>query len=289
MSVRCLDFEAIDGCNQTVSATEDARVTQSVLTLEESCEDYVGRTLIVEPHSGYGWRHPNGGPFGEHGVPTPFHTRIERVYSYKGERRGVLARVNEAGFVYDGYWLVSMNRHLGEWNFTDRPAHYNLLICPEEPVEGKEEDSPEFGELWPVWHLRGQPQASGFGRIAESLQCCADYDAQRDTEARHGSQSADSPSFRYVGTVRLPEGIGNPSDSVTDSRAPPADGELRWVATVFALATLGLLGYAIAGPDTAGLVFPFRTKGQFALGMGVVFVVWTALAVANWGAWFRKK
>jgi hypothetical protein len=153
-------------------------------TLEAACEQYVGRTVIVEPHYGFGWAHPSGGPFGHGGAPPPFHLRIERVYSYQGNRRGVVARVTEPGFVYDGFWLVSMTRHLGVWNFTDRPATYNLLLCPDEPVEGKPQDRPEYSELWPVWHLRGQPQASGYGRIAESLECCAAYDARREAEAR---------------------------------------------------------------------------------------------------------
>ena len=82
-----------------------------------------------------------------------------------------------------------MTRHLGVWNFTDRPAAYNLLLCPEEPAEGKEEDSPEYGKLWPVWHLRGQPQASGFGRIAESLACCAADDALREAARQQQTQA----------------------------------------------------------------------------------------------------
>lgn len=176
-------------------------------TLEAACDEYLGRTLIVEPHYGYGWSHPPSGPFGDHGVPTPFHLRVERVYSYKGERRGVVARVTEPGFVYDGFWLVSMTRHVGVWNFTDRPATYNLLLCPEEPVEGKEEDSPEYGKLWPVWHLRGQPRANGFGRIAESLQCCAEYEGQ-DAEAEQGATGDGGRVFRFAGTVRLEHGPG---------------------------------------------------------------------------------
>jgi len=170
-------------------------MAESVSALEAACEEYAGRTLIVEPLYGYGWCHPPGGPFGDHGTPTPFHIRVERLYTYKGERRGVLARVTEPGFVYDGFWLVSMTRHLGEWNFTDRPANYNFLLCPEEPVEGKEEDSPEYGKLWPVWQLKGHPHASGFGRIAETLECCADYDAKRQSTDVRGD-------FRYVGTLR---------------------------------------------------------------------------------------
>lgn len=135
---------------------------------------------------------------------------MERVYSYQRERRRILARITQSGLVYDGFWLVSMTRHLGEWNFTDRPANYNLLLCPTEPVEGKLEDSPEYGKLWPVWHLRGHPRASGFGRIAESLQWCADYDAKRDAEvkqhAKQGTAAVGGSSFRYVGTIRLERG-----------------------------------------------------------------------------------
>lgn len=155
-----------------------------VSTLEAACEQYVGRALFVEPHYGFGWVHPPGSPFG-HGATPPFRVRVERVYSYQSQRRGIVARVTEPGFVYDGFWLVSTTRHLGVWNFTDRPATYNLLLCPEEPAEGKPEDRPEYSHLWPVWHLRGQPQASGFARIAESLECCSAYDARREAEARN--------------------------------------------------------------------------------------------------------
>lgn len=178
-------------------------MAEKISTLERVCEEYVGRTLIVEPYYGHGWYHPSGGPFGDHEIPPPFHFRIERLYSYKGEGRGVLAHVTEPGFVYHGFWLVSMTRHLGKWNFTDRPANYNLLLCPEEPIEGNEQDSPEYGQLWPVWHLRGQPQASGFGRIAESLQCCGDYEARLDTEGEEIALTDGGRVFRFAGTVRL--------------------------------------------------------------------------------------
>ena len=174
-------------------------------TLEDACDQYAGRTLIVQPHSGYGWVHQEGKPFMENGgVPTPFRLNVLRIYLYKGERRGVLARITEPGFLYDGYWLVSMTRHKGIWNFTDRPATYNLLICPEEPVEGKVEDSLDQSELWPVWHLQGYPHVSGFGRIAETLQWCADYDAKREEEATQ--QGGGNEVFRFMGTLVLRRG-----------------------------------------------------------------------------------
>ena len=175
-------------------------------TLEVACDHYIGRKLVVEPHYGYGWVHQEGNPFAKtQGVPPPFHLRIVRIYTYNEERRGVLARITEPHFLYDGFWLVSMTRHQGLWNFTDRPANYNLLLCPEEPLEGKPEDSPDYGKLWPVWHLRGYPHASGFGRIAESLQWCADFDAKRDAKARQQAEqdaaNDGGSDVRFLGTI----------------------------------------------------------------------------------------
>lgn len=76
--------------------------------------------------------------------------------------------VAEPGFQYDRFWIVTMTRHQGTWNFTDRPGMCNVLLCPEEPLQGKPENAPGSGHLWPVWELRGSPHASGFGVVAES-------------------------------------------------------------------------------------------------------------------------
>ena len=65
------------------------------------------------------------------------------IVSIKDERRGVLACVTESGFVYDGFCQVGMARYLGVWNHTDRPATYNLSLCPDESVRSTEEDSSE--------------------------------------------------------------------------------------------------------------------------------------------------
>src|SRR5262249_25716647 len=150
----------------------------------------------------------SGGPLRPHplagagGPRPPFRLCVARVYTYKGERRGVLARVTEPGFLYDRYWLVSMTRDGGVWNFTDRPAAYNLLLCPEEPVEGKPEDAPLCAKLWPIWHLRGRPHTLGCGRIAESLQRCADYDARQQAQARQRSGPAEPPAAPDRGGIR---------------------------------------------------------------------------------------
>lgn len=169
-------------------------MAEDTSTLDAECDAYAGRMLIVEPHYGYGWTHQTGSPLPAGAVPDPFQARVVRVYSYQGERRGIVARVTQPGFAYDGYWLVSMTRHIGTWNFTDRPAHYNLLLCPEEPSQGPDADASQPGGQWPAWDLRGQPVASGFGRIAESLQYCVDDDA------RH---TAASGPFWTIGKIHL--------------------------------------------------------------------------------------
>lgn len=134
--------------------------------LAQECDASIGRVLTVQPIYGYGWYHEAkaGGPKA-YEVPEPFHVRVQRIYTYLGERRGIVGRITEPDFIYDEFWLVSMTRHVGIWNFTDRPAQSNLLICPDTPLEGAVEDAPAFGEQWPVWQLRGHPQASGFGII----------------------------------------------------------------------------------------------------------------------------
>jgi hypothetical protein len=101
--------------------------------------------------------------------------------------------------------MLSRGSAIRVWNFTERPANYNLLLCPEEPIEGKPEDSADYGRLWPVWHLQGHRHASGFGRIADSLQWCADDDAKRDAEAKHqaeqGAPADGGRDFRFLGNI----------------------------------------------------------------------------------------
>jgi hypothetical protein len=147
------------------SAQSDA--TQSDASeLEESCERYAGRTLVVEPLYGHGWRHEAGNPFADNwGVPPPFHVRVLRLYRYRGDLRGIVARISEPGFMYDGFWLVSVTRYQGTYNFTSRWTLHDLLICPEEPIEDR---SDEF-RTWPVTDPRGYPKTTGCGSIAESL------------------------------------------------------------------------------------------------------------------------
>lgn len=135
-----------------------------VSALSEECDRHVGTVLRVHPDYGYGWTHPDGSPFASHEAPQPFEIHVDEIYEYDGQRRGLVGRVTRESFYYDRFWIVSMTRHQGAWNFTTTPGKHNILLCTERPVLESPDRSAEF-KLWPRWTLRGDRQASGFGSI----------------------------------------------------------------------------------------------------------------------------
>jgi hypothetical protein len=103
-------------------------------------------------------------------VPPPFHVRVVHLFRLEGELRGVVGRITEPSFLYDELSLVGTTRLVGIWNFTDRPAVYNLEVWSEAPTEGDLEDRSEHANLGSMGFLRGHPHAYGFGQIAESAE-----------------------------------------------------------------------------------------------------------------------
>jgi len=140
--------------------------------LNESCEvQYIGRRLFVQTGYGWGWVHEPPGIFPTtHGVPPSFYVRVGHFYRYQGVLRGFLARLEEPGHVYEGFWMVCFTRVAGTYDFTANPTHYNIEICPNEPVEGDPAETPSWSLRWPTWHRSGSPNAAGFAMIAETPQ-----------------------------------------------------------------------------------------------------------------------
>jgi membrane protein implicated in regulation of membrane protease activity len=84
--------------------------------------------------------------------------------------------------------------------------------------------------------------------------------------------------------------LSDPSYSFSDFRVQLTGGRLRWFATILAVASVGLFVYLLTMGDKAELDFPVLVTGQAALwSVGIVFAVWTVIAIVNWRAWFRKK
>jgi hypothetical protein len=84
--------------------------------------------------------------------------------------------------------------------------------------------------------------------------------------------------------------ISDPSYSAADFRAQLTGGRLRWLATVFAIASIGLFVDFLIEGDKAEVYFPIRIKGRAALWtIGIAFVVWATIAFVNWKSWFRRR
>jgi hypothetical protein len=101
--------------------------------------------------------------------PSPFHVRVRALFEQEFRQlrllRGVVAVVEEAGHVCDGFSAVCITR---PWwkapaNFTDRLTHYNIQIGPNEPSPPE-----DASQLWPFWQFAGAPLYDGYGYVAQT-------------------------------------------------------------------------------------------------------------------------
>jgi hypothetical protein len=85
--------------------------------------------------------------------------------------------------------------------------------------------------------------------------------------------------------------ISDPSYCGADFRAQLSGGRLRWLATILAIASVGLFVYLLSEGEEARLDFQaLHLKGRAALWtVAVAFAIWGTIALTNWRAWFRKQ
>lgn len=109
--------------------------------LVQGSERYIGQLLLVRPIYGWGWgeSYMEGTKKKERSidVPSPFHVRVERLWSFQDVRRGVVARVEEPNCSFNGYWVTLSTRHEGSYRF-DEVNHYNITLDADEPKDGKD-------------------------------------------------------------------------------------------------------------------------------------------------------
>ena len=120
--------------------------------LDDSVLPYVGRMLEVRPFYGWGWN----GNVEEPAPPAEFMMRLVRLWSTQGERRGGVGRVEQPGHPFDGFWVVFSTRHVGTFDFADKPAHYNMSISPNVPVDRD--------DGWPAMD-GAPPHVAGYAQI----------------------------------------------------------------------------------------------------------------------------
>ena len=154
-------------------------LTEAESGLEPTCDRYFGEPVHVRPVYGHGWTHKGHGAYpGYPGVPDSFRVRVEDFYPFRNNpRRGFFATVDEPGHPFDGFGMICCTRHQGTFNFTDRPAMYNLLVCPGVPRLADLSD-PNCTEHWPVFYPSGDVFSYGFADIAESADHLAKWEAE---------------------------------------------------------------------------------------------------------------
>jgi hypothetical protein len=84
--------------------------------------------------------------------------------------------------------------------------------------------------------------------------------------------------------------VFDPSYGAADFPTQLSGGKLRWLASILAVASLGLFGFLLTEEKEAELDFPFHLKGRAAFcAVGIGFAVWFVIAVINWVSWFKKN
>ncbi len=99
--------------------------------LDETCESYIGKFLIVYPIYGWGWE-------GNEEAPNPPHSfkfRLERIWWNEGIRRGGIGIIEDPNHKYNGFVIIFDLRHYGGFNFTTKTGQYNIEIVKSKLTE----------------------------------------------------------------------------------------------------------------------------------------------------------
>lgn len=122
------------------------------ISLDDSCELYIGKILKIEPAYGWGWGGNKEAPF----VPKPFKIRLESLWSRNGIKKGGIGVIETRGHTYFGWKVIFSTRHVGTFNFTDKIGHYNISITQQKIYEK---------DGWPLPKNRNKGGCGGFCEI----------------------------------------------------------------------------------------------------------------------------
>ena len=141
---------------QPIGAVPLPSTEHVVSKFDDSVLKYVGEPLKFETQHGHGWVRTESW----NDVPGPFVARLIRLYEYRGNRRGGVAKVEQPGHRCDGLWVMFATRHVGVFNFTDHPAHCNVALFRAEPPKPVDDGS--------FWVMKGDMpglKMAGFAEI----------------------------------------------------------------------------------------------------------------------------
>jgi hypothetical protein len=138
--------------------------------LEETCRTHLGSLVVFKPEYGWGWTRLDAPdilvPAQVNGVPFPFQCRIERFFDVRGELRGFIGRVEEAGHIYDGLRVVVTTRVVGTFDFSNRLPHCDIQL-------GTGELTGEFPDF-----VSGSPIVNGYGVVGATSEHIAEHDSR---------------------------------------------------------------------------------------------------------------
>jgi hypothetical protein len=124
-------------------------------------EEYVGTLVCVRPIYGWGW-HRIDDPsatvdYAQIHSAGSFKVKIEEVFSFDGELRGITGQIHTPGHPFDEYLAVCGTMHAGEYNLRDRLCiRWDLEIGRGQP----QGEWPQINSGGPIW--------GGYGIVAES-------------------------------------------------------------------------------------------------------------------------
>src|SRR6267378_1969216 len=136
------------------------------MSLDSKCLSFEGQLLCFKPGYGWGWSRLDktdefvGVDYAQVEQAGPFHIRVHHFFSFQGELRGLVGRVEQAGHLFDGLWVAVAQMIVGEFDFRERLCHrWDIELGSAQPS----------GDDWP--HIRGvSPIYSGFGIVAVSAE-----------------------------------------------------------------------------------------------------------------------
>lgn len=87
-----------------------------------------------------------------------------------------------------------------------------------------------------------------------------------------------------------PQDIFSSSYNAQDFKRDLSSGQLRWLATLLALANIGLLAFTAFDSEEPVMYFPVHTRGAVVWWVfSFTLLVWTVLAVVNWRTWIMRQ
>jgi len=149
--------------------------------LDDSVIEFVGQQAWARPIYGWGWTEGKEGRTNTVpvDVPTPFPFRVSEFFHWNGERRGGIGHIEQAGHIYDTYWLLFYTRQVGCFDFLQKIASYNFHIGKNRPSLYPPSKDPRMAEAWPLPCFGECSSVWGYGQIASTIEVIEDFERER--------------------------------------------------------------------------------------------------------------